>query len=47
MGVMLADGNNQLLSFPPSIIQHAIWLHVRFGLSLYDVKDCWPNAALR
>ena len=25
--------------FPPSIIQHAIWLYVRFGLSLRNVED--------
>ena len=25
--------------FPPSIIQHAIWLYVRFGLSLRNVQD--------
>ncbi len=25
--------------FPPSIIQHAVWLYYRFNLSIRDVKD--------
>lgn len=25
--------------FPPSVIQHAIWLHYRFTLSFRDVED--------
>jgi putative transposase len=25
--------------FPPSIIQNAIWLYLRFGLSLRNVED--------
>ena len=25
--------------FPPEIIQHAIWLYVRFTLSLRDIED--------
>ena len=25
--------------FPPSIIQHAVWLYLRFNLSLRDVED--------
>ena len=25
--------------FPPEIMQHAIWLYLRFTLSLSDVKD--------
>jgi putative transposase len=27
--------------FPPEIIQQAIWLYVRFTLSLRDVEDLW------
>jgi transposase-like protein len=27
------------LHFPPSIIQHAVWLYARFNLSLRDVED--------
>jgi putative transposase len=30
--------------FPPEIIQHAIWLYLRFTLSYRDVEDYWPNA---
>jgi putative transposase len=25
--------------FPPAIIQHAVWLYVRFTLSYRDVED--------
>jgi putative transposase len=25
--------------FPPPIIQHAVWLYFRFGLSYRDVED--------
>ena len=25
--------------FPPTIIQHAVWLYVRFSLSFLDVED--------
>jgi hypothetical protein len=25
--------------FPPEIIQHAIWLYIRFTLSFHDVED--------
>ena len=25
--------------FPPSVIQHAVWLYLRFNLSLRDVED--------
>ena len=25
--------------FPPSIIQHAVWLYYRFNLSIRDVED--------
>jgi hypothetical protein len=31
--------------FPPEIIQQAIWLYLRFTLSLRDVEDCWQNEA--
>jgi transposase-like protein len=27
------------LHFPPSIIQHAVWLYARFNLSLRDVEE--------
>ena len=27
------------LHFPPSIIQHAVWLYARFNLSLQDVEE--------
>jgi putative transposase len=26
-------------SFPPKIIQHAVWLYARFTLSFHDVED--------
>jgi putative transposase len=29
--------------FPPAIIQHAIWLYVRFTLSYRDVEELLPN----
>jgi transposase-like protein len=29
--------------FPPEIIQHAIWLYLRFTLSYRDVEELWPN----
>jgi putative transposase len=29
--------------FPPEIIQHAIWLYLRFTLSYRDVGNCWPS----
>jgi len=25
--------------FPPSVIQHAVWLYYRFNLSVRDVED--------
>jgi len=25
--------------FPPTVIQHAVWLYLRFNLSLRDVED--------
>ena len=25
--------------FPPTVIQHAVWLYVRFTLSLHDVEE--------
>ena len=28
---------------PPEIIQHAIWLYLRFTLSYRDVENCWPH----
>jgi transposase-like protein len=31
--------------FPPEIIQQAIWLYLRFTLSLRDVEDLLANAA--
>ncbi|PNE10125.1 MAG: IS6 family transposase, partial [Beijerinckiaceae bacterium] len=27
------------MRFPPEIIQHAIWLYIRFTLSFRDVED--------
>ena len=33
--------------FPPEIIHQAIWLYLRFTLSLRDVEDCWLNAEWR
>jgi putative transposase len=33
--------------FPPEIIQQAIWLYLRFTLSLRDARTYWQNAALR
>ena len=31
--------------FPPEIIHQAIWLYLRFTLSLRDVEDFWRNGA--
>ena len=31
--------------FPPEIIQQAIWLYLRFTLSLLTSKTCWRNGA--
>ena len=33
--------------FPPAIIQHAVWLYVRFTLSYRDVKICSLNLGLK
>jgi putative transposase len=27
------------LHYPPSIVQHVVWLYLRFNLSLRDVED--------
>jgi hypothetical protein len=32
---------------PPEIVQQAIWLYLRFTLSLRDVETSWQNAALQ
>ena len=32
--------------FPPSIIRHAIWLYVRFTLSLRDVEEMFAERGL-
>ena len=32
--------------FPPSIIQHAIWLYLRFTLSYRDVEDLLAERGL-
>jgi transposase-like protein len=29
--------------FPPEIIQHAVWLYLRFTLSYRDVEDLSPS----
>ncbi|TPW00469.1 MAG: hypothetical protein USCAAHI_00083 [Beijerinckiaceae bacterium] len=33
------SGNNKGNRFPPAIIQQAIWLYIRFTLSLREVED--------
>src|SRR5205807_776827 len=33
--------------FPPSIIQHAIWLYVRFGLSLRNAEDLLAERGIK
>jgi putative transposase len=33
--------------FPPAIIQHAVWLYVRFSLSYRDVEDLLSERGLR
>jgi hypothetical protein len=35
------------LSFPPSIIEHAVWLFFRFMLSYGDVRNSWLSVASR
>jgi len=32
--------------FPPSVIQHAVWLYLRFQLSLRDVEDLLAERGL-
>jgi putative transposase len=32
--------------FPPDIIQHAVWLYLRFTLSYRDVEDLLPERGL-
>ena len=32
--------------FPPSIIQHAVWLYLRFTLSYRDVEDLLAERGL-
>jgi putative transposase len=29
--------------FPPAIIQHAVWVYLRFTLSYRDVEELWPS----
>ena len=33
--------------FPPSIIQHSIWLYLRFTLSYRDVEDLLAERGMR
>ena len=32
--------------FPPSVTQHAVWLYLRFNLSLRDVEDLLAERGL-
>ena len=32
--------------FPPSVIQHAVWLYLRFNLSLRDVEELLAERGL-
>ena len=32
--------------FPPSVIQHTVWLYLRFCLSLRDVEDLLAERGL-
>ncbi len=32
--------------FPPSIIQHAVWLYLRFTLSYRDIEDLLADPGL-
>ena len=32
--------------YPPAIIQHAVWLHLRFSLSYRDVEDLLAERGL-
>ena len=34
------------LHYPPSIVQHAVWLYLRFNLSLRDVEDLLAERSL-
>mgnify|MGYP006122434833 CR=1 FL=1 len=34
-----SSGNYKHHSFPPEIIQYAVWLYLRFNLSIRDVED--------
>ena len=33
--------------FPPEVIDHAIWLYLRFTLSFHDVEDLLAERGLR
>lgn len=35
-----------LLHYPPSIVQHVVWLYLRFNLSLRDVEDLLAERGL-
>jgi putative transposase len=34
------------LHYPPSIVQHVVWLYLRFNLSLRDVEDLLAERGL-
>ena len=34
------------LDYPPSVVQHAVWLYLRFNLSLRDVEDLLAERGL-
>ena len=34
------------LHYPPSVVQHAVWLYLRFNLSLRDVEDLLAERGL-
>ena len=43
-GGSMAEISYRRHRFPPVIIQHAVWLYLRFTLSYRDVEDLLDNA---
>ena len=42
----MAEISDRRHRFPPVIMQHAVWLYLRFTLSYRDVEDSSPSGGL-
>ena len=42
----MAENSNRRHRFPPVVIQHAVWLYLRFTLSYRDVEDLLAERGL-